>query len=69
MVSVLEDAAFLAESGVRAEQLTEGLRNYREQDALVDLLGTKPVLNNETVQKMVFCPRTGELQVWRLATK
>jgi len=69
MVKVMEDAAFLAESGVRAEQLIAGLRNCRENDVLVDLLGSKPVLNNETVQKMVFCPAQGELQVWRLATK
>lgn len=29
-------------------------------------LGIPTVLNSQTCQKMVFCPRTGEVKVWRL---
>jgi predicted choloylglycine hydrolase len=69
MVKVMEDAAFMSESGVRSSQLHQGLCDYQGQSAICDLLGQKPVLNGETVQKMVFCPNTGELEVWRLATR
>jgi predicted choloylglycine hydrolase len=34
----------------------------------VHALDIPTVLNSQTCQKMVFCPRTGELKVWRLVS-
>lgn len=65
MVVQMENAAFLAESGVRIEVMARALAECSPAGNLCCALDLPPVLNNETVQKMEFCPATGEVKVWR----
>lgn len=61
----------LRTSRERAALLADALEKTREAATLADLiacLGTLPVENEETRQKMVFCPVRGELHVLRAAT-
>jgi hypothetical protein len=62
MIVRMENAEFLAESSVRAEKLAQCLTEAGDVLATLDV---PPVLNKDTVQKMLFCPRTGDVQVWR----
>jgi hypothetical protein len=43
----------------------EGLGTVAKLDDVVRALAKPPVENEETRQKMVFCPARGELRVWR----
>ncbi len=64
-IGQLENADFLTVSEVREHTLLRELQRYvpgTDLDALLDL---PPVMNTETVQKMVFCPASGEVKVWR----
>jgi hypothetical protein len=65
MVAQLEDAEFLADSGVRAQVMQKALEGHDTTCDIARVLDLPPVLNSDTVQKMVFCPRTGEVRVWR----
>jgi len=47
------------------QALTAAGRQGRIEDA-VSALDIPTVLNSQTCQKMLFCPRTGSLQLWRL---
>jgi acid ceramidase len=52
----------------RAETLEKLIMNFdsaRGLEALEAALSLEPILNENTYQKMIFCPRTGELKVWR----
>jgi hypothetical protein len=58
-------------SAARADSLAKALATLSkeatlEQAALV--LDTEPVRNKFTCQQMVFCPRTGDVRVWRRLT-
>ncbi|MBI3268311.1 MAG: hypothetical protein HYZ53_04760 [Planctomycetes bacterium] len=64
------NAEFLTASFRRAEVLAEALErggtpHGQKPAPLAQALDLPPVLNADTVQKMVFCPRTGEAEVWR----
>jgi predicted choloylglycine hydrolase len=55
-------------SNRRADTLTEVLTELRSSCPLEDVaqvLDVPTVLNSLTCQQMVFCPRTGDVQVWR----
>lgn len=60
----LENAEFLRDSAVRAAQLYSRLVQRSDTD-FGGMLDVEPVMNNETVQKMVFCPATGYVKAWR----
>ncbi|MCK5806215.1 MAG: hypothetical protein KAI66_25510, partial [Lentisphaeria bacterium] len=42
-----------------------GRRSRGSLDELAACLDVEPVLNEESYQQMAFCPRTGEMKVWR----
>jgi hypothetical protein len=55
-------------SSQRAQILSAGLAEMGEfctLDNSVSPLNTATVLNRYTCQQMVFCPRTGDVKVWR----
>jgi hypothetical protein len=55
-------------SSRRAEALCEALAGVNSPCSLEDMarvLDTPSVLNPLTCQQMIFCPRTGEIKVWR----
>ena len=55
-------------SSRRADVLTEALTEARSPCLLEDaaqVLNVPSVLNSLTCQQMAFCPRTGEIKVWR----
>jgi hypothetical protein len=65
----VEEAGFQADSEGRAEALGRALAAADPPstlDAVAALLDVAPVCNRETVQRMAFCPRTGEVRVWPL---
>lgn len=52
----------------RARMLEKALADFQSSGGLEDFvaaLSLEPVLNENTYQKMIFCPRTGEVKVWR----
>lgn len=52
----------------RAEVLAKAILDFQPSRDLEDLeaaLSLEPILNENTYQKMIFCPRTGALKVWR----
>lgn len=56
-----------ATSRLRREVLAKGLaalRTHATLDEVKGCLDVPPVHNDETCQKMVFCPATGEMKVW-----
>lgn len=67
----VEYEGFDADSCRRAEALRQTLTKAGPAltlDAAVAALNAPPVLNQYTVQQMVFCPRTGEVRVWKPET-
>jgi acyl-CoA:6-aminopenicillanic acid acyl transferase len=57
-----------ADSQRRAATLEEGLKNCSSLSSLaefVDVIEQAPVLNEATYQKMIICPSSGEIKVWR----
>lgn len=57
-----------ADSQRRAETLEQSLVNCPSSSSLQELVSVmerEPVLNEATYQKMIFCPDSGELKVWR----
>jgi hypothetical protein len=64
----VEGEGFHEDSGRRAEALWRSLAAVGPAFSLDDAaaaLNVPPVLNPYTVQQMAFCPRTGEVRVWR----
>ena len=58
-------------SAARAETLAGALASASEPKGLEEaarVLDVAPVLNKFTCQQMVFCPRTGDVRVWRRLT-
>jgi hypothetical protein len=58
-------------SAARAEALARALAAAGKRGALEEaarVLDAGPVLNKFTCQQMAFCPRTGEVRVWRRLT-
>lgn len=50
----------------RADTLRAELRqNIRSLDDAAECLDVDPVRNEESYQQMVFCPKTGDIKVWR----
>jgi len=52
----------------RAAVLEKAIMNFYPARGLEDLeaaLSLEPILNENTYQKIIFCPRTGEIKVWR----
>ncbi len=63
-----EEEFSLEGSAARAEALRQALAAIRSPRSFLDVthvLDVAPVLNKLTCQKMVFCPRSGGLMVWR----
>jgi hypothetical protein len=59
-------------SAARAEALAQALGAASEPATLEEaarVLDVGPVLNKFTCQQMVFCPRTGDMRVWRRLTE
>ncbi len=55
-------------SALRAETLTKALAEVRSSSTLegvAQALDIATVLNKLTCQQMIFCPRSGEVKVWR----
>jgi hypothetical protein len=64
----VEEEGFHENSGRRAEALGRALTDAGPLctlDAVAGLLDVPPVFNRYTVQRMTFCPRTGDVRVWR----
>lgn len=61
----LENADYLDWSGGRADQMQAALLACGNEGNPLLSMASGPVENPETVQKMKFCPRTGEMEVWR----
>lgn len=69
-VEVGEEEFSIAGSGSRADTLTRALTEIASSCTLegaAQVLDLPPVRNRQTCQQMVFCPRTGEVKVWRHA--
>jgi hypothetical protein len=65
-----EEEFSLESSGRRADTLNNALAGLRPRctlDEAAHTLNIPPILNNLTCQQMVFCPRTGDVKVWRRA--
>jgi predicted choloylglycine hydrolase len=63
----VEEEGFHEDSGRRAEALGRALTEagpLRTLDEVARLLDVPPVFNRDTVQRMAFCPRTGDVRVW-----
>jgi hypothetical protein len=63
-----EEEFSLEGSGCRVDTLTKALTEIRSPCTLscaAEVLDIPTVLNKLTCQQMVFCPRTGEVMVWR----
>ncbi len=63
-----EDEFSIEGSNRRADALTGALTELRSSCPLEDaaqVLDVPTVLNSLTCQQMVFCPRTGDVRVWR----
>lgn len=64
-VAYMEGAEYLGFSGQRQDLLAKGLRHAQPGDKLHKLLEQEPITNFQTVQRMSFCPATGEVHVER----
>jgi hypothetical protein len=67
VLAEVEEAGFQEDSGRRAEALGRALTEagpLGSLDEAAGLLGVPPVCNCYTVQRMAFCPRTGDVRVW-----
>lgn len=64
-IAQMESAEFMNESGDRADLLAESLVCLDSCCDLSSVLDQSPVMNADTVQKMVFFPATGEVSVWK----
>jgi hypothetical protein len=65
-----EEEFSLGGSGCRADTLARALAEARPPwtlRAVAEVLDVPTVLNKLTCQQMAFCPRTGEVAVWRRA--
>ena len=63
----VEEQGFHEDSGRRAEALGRALAEAGAVDTLNEvggILNVRPVFNCYTVQRMAFCPRTGDVRVW-----
>jgi hypothetical protein len=63
----VEEECSHEDSGRRAEALGRALAEVGPActlDETVGVLNRPPVLNRYTVQRMAFCPRTGDVRVW-----
>ena len=63
----VEEQGFHEDSGRRAEALGRALAEAGAVGALDEvggILNVRPVFNCYTVQRMAFCPRTGDVRVW-----
>jgi hypothetical protein len=63
----VEEQGFHEDSGRRAEALGRALAEVGGAgtlDELGGILNVRPVFNCYTVQRMAFCPRTGDVRVW-----
>jgi hypothetical protein len=63
----VEEEGFQQDSERRAEALGRALAEAGPPgtlDAVAGLLDVPPVCNRYTVQRMAFCPRTGDVRVW-----
>jgi hypothetical protein len=70
LVDAEEDVFSLAGSGRRADTLRGALAELPASCTLATVanaLNRATVLNQDTCQQMVFCPGSGEVQVWRRA--
>ena len=64
----VEEEGFHEDSGRRAEALGRALSEAGPTCSLAEVAGAlnvPPVFNRYTVQRMAFCPRTGDVRVWR----
>jgi hypothetical protein len=64
----VEEEGFHEDSGRRAAALDRALAEagpIHSLDEVAGLLNVPPVFNRYTVQQMAFCPRTGDVRVWR----
>jgi predicted choloylglycine hydrolase len=61
-----EDSELLEDSWERYATLEEALLDTEgDPDDLAECLDIEPVQNDWSLQQMAFCPRTGEIKVWR----
>jgi predicted choloylglycine hydrolase len=68
VLAEVEEEGFHADSGRRADAIGRALTEVGPTctlDEAVDVLHVPPILNRYTVQRMAFCPRTGDVRVWR----
>jgi hypothetical protein len=68
VLAEVEEEGFHEDSGRRAECLSRALTEVGPAltlDETATVLNLPPVLNGYTVQRMAFCPRTGDVRVWR----
>jgi acid ceramidase len=68
VLAEVEEEGFHEDSGQRAEALDRALTETGPTSTLEevsDVLNRPPVFNRFTVQRMAFCPRTGDVRVWR----
>jgi hypothetical protein len=66
----VEGEGFHEDSGRRADELGRALTEVGPAFTLEtagSVLTISPILNLYTVQRMAFCPRTGDVRVWRAA--
>jgi hypothetical protein len=67
VLAEIEEEGFHEDSSVRATVMSQVLTDIGAGITIDDALGLlerAPLLNQYTVQRMVFCPRTGEVRVW-----
>lgn len=68
VLAEVEEEGFHEDSGRRAECLGRALTEAGPSctlEQLSEVLNRPPVFNRFTVQRMAFCPRTGDVRVWR----
>jgi len=61
----------ISDSRDRAGSLSKDLRAAKAtslRKIAAACLNEVPVFNEDTVQKMAFCPKTGDIRIWRLVT-
>jgi hypothetical protein len=61
--SLLEDS--LARQAALESSLAALPAHMRSLDDGATVLARAPVLNDQTLQRMIFCPRSGAMEVWR----
>jgi hypothetical protein len=68
LLAEVEEEGFHEDSGQRAEALDRDLTEMGPictLERMSGVLDRPPVFNRYTVQRMAFCPRTGDVRVWR----